>query len=74
MRFTKLKTNQEVSECLILHLSKNKITKKHIEKSMGVSYPTILKFIDNPGSLKYSQLVLLCKVIDIDIIELITKY
>ena len=27
MRFIKLKTNQEVSECLILHLSKNKIRK-----------------------------------------------
>jgi len=68
------KSNKEISDCIILHIAKNRIRKKHIEKAMGVSYPTILKFIDNPGSIKYSQLVLLCKVIDIDIIELITKY
>tara|TARA_R100000388_G_scaffold36727_2_gene28574 strand:+ start:564 stop:779 length:216 start_codon:yes stop_codon:yes gene_type:complete len=70
----KYKSNEEISDCIILHIAKNRITKKYIEREMSLSYPTILKFIDNPGSLKYSQLVLLCKVIDIDIIELITKY
>ena len=73
MKFKKLKNNQEVSDCLVLHLTKNKIRKKHIEKNMGLSYPTILSKIQNPGTLKYSQLKLLCEVIKIDLIQLITK-
>jgi|TARA_R100001015_G_C4619880_1_gene176704 hypothetical protein len=71
---SKYKSNQEISDCIILHIAKNRITKKYIEREMNLSYPTILKKIENPGTLQYDHLRFLCKVIQMDLIELITKY
>tara|TARA_R110002073_G_scaffold262222_1_gene425105 strand:+ start:127 stop:390 length:264 start_codon:yes stop_codon:yes gene_type:complete len=44
-----------------------------LKKITGSTYPTILKKLDNPSEMKYSEILLLCNVLQCDLKELIIK-
>ena len=51
----------------------NKVTKKELSEYMNMSYPTMLKYLNEPGSLKISDADRLCKILNLNITELINK-
>ena len=74
MKFTQFKKQEEVKNTLILEMMKNKIRKKTLAIELSISYPTMLSKLENPFSFKVSELLLVCKIIDLDINELLIKY
>ena len=75
MKFKKFNDESKVRENLILALHRNKITKKTIEKKLGISYPTVLHKLDRPYAFKVSELLKICSLIeDISLEELLIKY
>tara|TARA_R110002020_G_scaffold55470_1_gene153829 strand:+ start:153 stop:353 length:201 start_codon:yes stop_codon:yes gene_type:complete len=52
---------------------RNKVTKKDLSDIMDMSYPTMLKYLKDPGSLKISHAKRLCEVLNLSLTELINK-
>jgi len=67
-----LRTNLQRYEFILFAMFKKKITKVDLAKRLNVSYPTILSRLNNLGSLRISEAVELCEILDVSIIELIT--
>ena len=51
---------------------KNKITKKDLSGYMNMSYPTMLKYLDDLGSLKVRDANRLCNILNLNLKELIS--
>ena len=52
---------------------KNKVTKKELSNYMEMSYPTMLKYLNNLGSLKIRDANRLCNILHLNLKELINK-
>ena len=52
---------------------KNKVTKKELSDYMEMSYPTMLKYLNNLGSLKIRDANRLCNILNLNLKELINK-
>lgn len=52
---------------------KNKVTKKELSNYMEMSYPTMLKYLNNLGSLKIRDANRLCNILNLNLKELINK-
>ena len=52
---------------------KNKVTKKELSDYMKMSYPTMLKYLNNLGSLKIRDANRLCNILNLNLKELINK-
>ena len=52
---------------------KNKVTKKELSDYMEMSYPTMLKYLNNLGSLKIRDANRLCNILNLNLNELIHK-
>jgi len=46
-----------------------KVTKVELAEYMGMSYPTMLNKLDNPGTLKISEADRLCRILNINFKE-----
>ena len=51
---------------------KNKINKKELGSYMNMSYPTMLSKIESPDTLKISEAVRLCEILNIELSEMLT--
>ena len=51
----------------------NKITKKDLSDYMNMSYPTMLKYLNDPGLLRISDAKRLCSILNLSLTELINK-
>ena len=67
-----LRTELQRHDFVLFAMFKKKITKVDLAKMLNVSYPTILSRLNNLGSLRISEAVELCEILDIKVIELIT--
>ena len=52
---------------------KNKISKKELSDIMNMSYPTMLKYLNDLGSLKIRDANRLCEILNLNLKELINK-
>ena len=52
---------------------KNKVTKKDLSEYMNMSYPTMLKYLDDLSSLKVRDANRLCNILNLSLTELINK-
>ena len=52
---------------------KNKVTKKELSDYMEMSYPTMLKYLNNLGSLKIRDANRLCNILNLNLKDLINK-
>ena len=52
---------------------KNKITKKDLSDYMEMSYPTMLKYLNDLGSLRVRDANRLCNILNLNLKELINK-
>ena len=50
---------------------KNKINKKQLASYMNMSYPTMLSKIESADTLKISEAVRLCRILDMELAELL---
>jgi len=64
---------QAVKNNLVVALNQSTFTKKDLAESMGLSYPTMLTKLSDPGTLKISEMVNLCSYLNIDINDLLNK-
>lgn len=67
-----LRTNLQRYEFVLFAMFKKKITKVDLAKKLNLSYPTMLSRLNNLGSLRISEALELCTILDISLIELIT--
>jgi|TARA_R100000900_G_scaffold54951_2_gene44406 DNA-binding Xre family transcriptional regulator len=74
MKYKVLNTTQTVRESIYRIMIRNKVKKNYLAKEMGMSYPSILSKIDQPGTFKVSELLELCNILKVDINELLIKY
>ena len=74
MKYKVLNTTQTVRESIYRIMIRNKVKKNYLAKEMGMSYPSILSKIDQPGTFKVSELLELCNIQKVDINELLIKY
>ena len=49
----------------------NKVSKKELSCIMGMSYPTMLKYLSNPGLLKINDANRLCNILNLNINDLL---
>ena len=64
--------NQKLKGQIEYAMFKNKINKKELGSYMNMSYPTMLSKIENPDTLKISEAVRLCGILNIELSELLT--
>ena len=74
MKYKVLSTSQDIRESIYRLMIRNKIRKVELAEKMGLSYPSILNKVDNPGTFKVSELLELCNILNVDINELLIKY
>ena len=74
MKYKVLSTSQDIRESIYRLMIRNKIRKVELADKMGLSYPSILNKIENPGTFKVSELLNLCNILNVDINELLIKY
>ena len=74
MIYKELNTKNTVRESIHRLMYRNKIKKIQLAKKMGMSYPTILSKIEDPGTFKVSEILSLCNILKVDINELLIKY
>jgi DNA-binding Xre family transcriptional regulator len=74
MKYKVLNTSQDIRESIYRLMIRNKIRKVELAEKMGLSYPSILNKVDNPGTFKVSELLELCNILNVDINELLIKY
>lgn len=64
--------NQKIKGQIEYAMFKNKINKKQLASYMNMSYPTMLSKIESADTLKISEAVRLCRILDIELTELLT--
>ena len=64
--------NQKLKGQIEYAMFKNKISKKQLASYMNMSYPTMLSKIESADTLKISEAVRLCRILDIELSELLT--
>ena len=74
MRYKLLNTNETVRESIHRIMYKQKIKKVDLADKMELSYPSILNKLNAPGTFKFSELLELCNILNVDINELLIKY
>ena len=74
MKYKVLNTTQTVRESIYRIMIRNKVKKNYLAKKLGMSYPSILSKIDQPGTFKVSELLELCNILKVDVNELLIKY
>ena len=74
MKYKVLNTSQDIRESIYRLMIRQKIRKVELAEKMGLSYPSILNKVDNPGTFKVSELLELCNILNVDINELLIKY
>lgn len=58
---------------LVIALNESNLTKKDLAYELGLSYPSMLSKLSDPGTLKVSEMIGLCKCLKLDINELLTN-
>ena len=51
----------------------NKVTKKELSEYMEMSYPTMLKYLSDPGLLKINDANRLCNILNLSLNELLNN-
>jgi len=75
LQFRKFNTESKARDTLTLALIRNKIRKNTLADLLEVSYPTILYKLENPYSMKVSELLKIVDLIeDITIEDITIKY
>ena len=64
--------NEKLKGQIEYAMFKNKINKKELGSYMNMSYPTMLSKIESPDTLKISEAVRLCGILNIELSELLT--
>ena len=64
--------NQKLKGQIEYAMFKIKINKKQLASYMNMSYPTMLSKIESADTLKISEAVRLCRILDIELTELLT--
>jgi len=62
-----LKTEKELQSYIRLAMQKETINKKNLAFMLDISYPTVLKYLENPEELSIKKLRSICKVLLIDL-------
>lgn len=76
--YERFKTQKELSESILQLMSDRGVKKTHIAREFkrrniaGSTYPTILKKLDKPD-FKFSEIVVLCELLQCDLKELLIK-
>lgn len=74
MYYFKLKIMiQEFKTAIQYAMFKNQLSKKDLSDIMDCSYPTMLKYLNDPGSLKIRDAKRLCSILNLSLTELINK-
>lgn len=63
--------NEKLKNVIEYGLFKKKLTKSELAEYMNMSYPTMLNKINNAGSFKISEAERLCKILNIELTELL---
>jgi len=63
--------NEKLKNVIEYGLFKKKLTKSELAEYMNMSYPTMLNKINNAASLKISEAERLCKILNIELTELL---
>ena len=74
MKYKLLNTSQDIRESIYRLMIRQKIRKVQLADEMDLSYPSILNKIENPGTFKVSELLIICNILNVDINELLIKY
>ena len=65
--------NEKLKRIIGYSMYENDLTKLELAELMDVSYPTMLKKIANPGTLKISEAERLCKILNLNLNEFLTN-
>ena len=65
--------NEKLKRIIGYSMYENDITKLELAELMDVSYPTMLKKIANPGTLKISEAERLCKILNLNLTDFLTN-
>tara|TARA_R100001015_G_C4430929_1_gene28112 strand:+ start:63 stop:290 length:228 start_codon:yes stop_codon:yes gene_type:complete len=61
-----IKTEKDLSKSIYLARKRKKLNKRELAYTLQWSYPTMLKYLENPYELTITKLKSICKVLDID--------
>lgn len=73
MQINNMKDIKELSKDIQIEMLKNNLNKQDMQKRLCVSYPTILKKIEQPHSMTLTEFKKLCVVLKISVNELLIK-
>jgi DNA-binding Xre family transcriptional regulator len=67
-----MNTNEMRKELIEYTRNRKGITKKELAKLLEITYPTMLSKLNNPASLKLSEVDRICRVLRINLTEFLT--
>ena len=73
MQINNMKDTKELSKDIKIEMLENNLNKQDMQKRLCVSYPTILKKIEQPHSMTLTEFKKLCVVLKISVNELLIK-
>ncbi len=65
--------NEKLKRIIGYAMYENDLTKLELSEYMDMSYPTMLNKLKNPGTLKISEADRLCKILNLNLNELLTN-
>jgi|TARA_R100000655_G_scaffold348_11_gene1455 hypothetical protein len=68
-----IKNNKELSKDIKIEMLKNNFNKMQLSKKLNVSYPTIIKQVNEPHSMTLNQFKRMCVVLKVSVKELLIK-
>jgi len=73
MQINNMKDTKELSKDIQIEMLKNNLNKQDMQKRLFVSYPTMLKKIEQPHSMTLTEFTKMCVVLKISVNELLIK-
>lgn len=65
--------NYDLKSKFMLAMYQNKLNRIQLSELMELSYPTMLSKLNDPGTMKLSEADKLCKLLNINLKELLTN-